>query len=248
MITITVVNQKGGVGKTTTVHALIDGLRQDGNRVLAIDLDGQRNLSLVMKANTNKATVLGVLTGELPATQAIQHTESGADIIPASSKLTILDDAIESGEELREALEEVSGNYDYCIIDTPPMLCKRTLSALIASQSVVIPAQASLFSLQGIDDLSDTIKAIQRERNKSLKVAGILLTASKERTTAFKDARDLTAQLAEGLRTTVFETSIRDSVAVSKATFFKESIFQYAPKSPAAQDYRNFIEELKERI
>ena len=247
MKVITIANQKGGVGKTTTAHALIDGLTQKGFKVLGIDLDGQCNLSLATGASTKGATALGVLTGELNAESAIQHTER-ADIIAASTKLTNADALIETGEELKAALEPIAKSYDYCIIDTPPMLCSRTLSALIASNAVVIPARADLYSLQGIDELADTITGVQATRNKGLKVAGILLTAYKSRTALHKEIIEPMTALADDLDSSLFKATIRDSVAVSEAPFMRTGLFTYAPRAKVTEDYKAFIEELLERI
>lgn len=247
MKTITIANQKGGVAKTTTAHALLDGLTEKNYRVLGIDLDGQCNLSLATGTDTKRRTALGILTGETTIEEATQHRDR-IDIVPASPKLTNADDLIETGEELKEALELVSGQYDFCIIDTPPALCKRTLSALIASDYVVIPARADLFSLQGIDELGDTIEGVRRSRNKGLKVAGILLTAYKSRTSLHKEILDPLTQLAEDLGTELFKTTIRDAVAVSEAPFMHTGIFTYAPRAKVTNDYRAFIEELLERL
>lgn len=247
MKVITIANQKGGVGKTSTAHALLDGLTLKGFRVLGIDLDGQCNLTLATGASTKGATALGVLTGELEAENAIQKT-SGADIIPASPKLTNADALIETGEELKNSLKKLESNYDYVIIDTPPALCNRTLSALIASDSVVIPARADLFSLQGIDELGDTITGVRATRNKSLKVAGILLTAYKNRANLHKDITEPITRLAKDLDTALFNITIRDAVAVSEAPFMHTGLFTYAPKAKVTEDYKAFIDELLERL
>lgn len=247
MKTITIANQKGGVGKTTTSQAILDGLTELGYKVLGIDLDGQCNLTLATGANTKAKTALGVLTGELEIEDAIQHRDK-IDLVPASPKLTNADDLIETGSELKEALELVKRKYDYCIIDTPPALCKRTLSALIASDYVVIPARADLFSLQGIDELGDTIEGVRATRNKKLKVAGILLTAYKSRTSLHKEILEPLSQLADDLGTTLFNTTIRDAVAVSEAPFMKTGLFTYAPRANVTNDYRAFVNELLGRL
>ena len=246
MKTISVLNQKGGVGKTTTAHALIGGLLERGFKVLGVDLDGQCNLSLATGASTKGATVLGVLTGELTADKAIQHTEQG-DIIPASPRLAKAYALIESIAELKDALEPLQNNYDFCIIDTPPALGIMAFNALYASDSVVIPTKADLYSLQGIDELTDTITAVQ-QKNKRLKVAGILLTANKSRTTLHQDVLKPLSLRVKGLNTSLFNTTIRDAIAVSEAPFFQQSIFTYAPKANVTEDYRAFISELLERL
>jgi chromosome partitioning protein len=245
---ITIANQKGGVSKTTTALALLDGLAERGFRVLGVDLDGQSNLTIAAGADMAGPSALGIITGELEAQQAIQHAADGVDLIPASRKLTNADALIETGEELKDALAKVSRKYDYCVIDTPPALCKRTLSALIASDTVIIPARADLYSLQGIDELGDTIAGIQATRNKSLTVAGILLTACKSRTALHRDIAGPMEKLADDLGTALFDTCIRDSVKASEAQFSKAGLFKYAPRAGVTQDYREFISELLERV
>ena len=157
--TLAIINQKGGVGKSTTAEALAAGLFLKGYSVLSIGLDAQSNMTYTAGAKTDGATALGVLTGEIPAKDAIQHTESG-DIIPASKALAGADAFIaEAGKEyrLREALEPIRGEYDFIIVDTPPALGILTINALTACDSVIIPAQADIYSLQGGEQLAGTI-------------------------------------------------------------------------------------------
>ena len=152
MKTITVTNQKGGTGKTTTAIQLAAGLSLKGYKTLSIDLDAQGNLTYTAGAKTDGATALGVLTGEVKAENAIQHTPSG-DIIAANKALAGADAFIaDTGKEyrLKEALESLQAAYDYIIIDIPPALGILTINALTACNSVIIPAQADIYSLQGI--------------------------------------------------------------------------------------------------
>ena len=162
--TLAIINQKGGVGKSTTALMLAAGLSLKGFSVLSIDLDAQSNLTYTAGAKTDGATALGVLTGEIKAGDAVQHTESG-DIIPASKALAGADAFItDTGKEyrLKEALEPVAGQYDYIIVDTPPALGILTINALTACNSVIIPAQADIYSLQGIEQLAETMKPVKK--------------------------------------------------------------------------------------
>lgn len=175
---ISIINQKGGVGKSTTAEALLAGLTLKGYKTLAVDLDAQGNLTYATGANSQGATSLGVLTREVDAGDAIQHTPSG-DIIPSNKALAGADAFItDTGKEyrLREALESVASEYDYIIIDTPPALSILTINALTASNSVIIPAQADIYSLQGIEQLAETIQPVKRYCNPTLSIEGILLT------------------------------------------------------------------------
>lgn len=250
MKTIAIANRKGGVGKSTTASALSAGLQKKGYRVLTIDLDAQRNLSTTLKAKTDAKTVLGVITGEITAKEAIQHMENG-DVIAASKGLSGADLIItETGKEyrLKEALESVSDVYDFCIIDCPPALNILTINALVAADGVLIPAQADLYSLEGIKDLSEVMQPVIKYCNANLKIYGILLTRYSSRSVLSKDATTLAKRLAEQLKTIVFTTTIREAVAVKEAQISQKSLFDYAPNANVTMDYKIFIDEFIQRI
>ena len=249
MRTIAIATQKGGVGKTTTAWTLANCLRQKGKRVLAIDLDQQRNLSNLFRANTkteNNSLSLFLNTAE--AREVIQHTDQG-DIIPAGKNLQALDLTLKnkSGKEyfLKNSLEPVSGNYDYCVIDCPPSLGMATMNALTTSDCVVIPVEASAFSLDGLDDIAETIDYVKEKcNNPKLKIAGILLTRYEPNTNLSKAVIDIANGIAKNLNTKVFSSPIRNSVKVREAQMLRTDLFQYAGKCNPAQDYESFTEEL----
>jgi chromosome partitioning protein len=241
-----VINQKGGVGKTTTAAALWAGLTSKGYRVLAVDLDAQANLSFNAGAGIDGVTSLELLTKEATAAEAVQHTQSG-DIIPASRALAGTDSNItETGKEyrLKEALEPIKGEYDFIILDTPPALGILTVNALTACTSVIIPAQADIFSLQGIEQLAGTIEPVKRYCNSDLNIAGIVLTRYSSRSILSKEVAELAQQLAEKLGTRLFKATIREAISVKEAQISQQSIFDYAGKSNVAADYIELIEEL----
>lgn len=243
---ISIINQKGGVGKSTTAEALLAGLTLKGYKTLAVDLDAQGNLTYATGANSQGATSLGVLTREVDAGDAIQHTPSG-DIIPSNKALAGADAFItDTGKEyrLREALESVASEYDYIIIDTPPALSILTINALTASNSVIIPAQADIYSLQGIEQLAETIQPVKRYCNPTLSIEGILLTRYSKRSILGQEVAGLARQIAQRLNTKVFDTTIREAIAIKEAQISQQSLFSYAPKAPATDDYRAFIEEV----
>lgn len=247
---IAIANRKGGVGKSTTAAALVSGLTLKGYRVLAVDLDAQRNLTSTMSARVDSKTALGVLTGDITAKEAIRKTESG-DIIPASKSLSGADAILtETGKEyrLKEALEPVKGLYDYCIIDSPPALGILTVNALTAANSVIIPAQADIYSLEGIEDLQETIQPVRKYCNPTLEIQGILLTRYSPRSILSRDVTTLAEQLAEQLETSLFKATIREAVAVKEAQISQQNLFTYAPKAKVTEDYKAFIEEFLERI
>lgn len=243
---IAVINQKGGVGKSTTAGALATGLSFKGYKTLAVDLDAQSNLTYTAGATMNRATALGILTGEVKAKDAIQHTQNG-DIIPANKALAGADAFIsDTGKEyrLKEALESIQSDYDYIIIDTPPALGILTINALTACNSVIIPAQADIYSLQGIEQLAETIKPVKKYCNSNLTIEGILLTRYNSRSILSREVAELAEQLAKKIGTKLFKTTIRDNISVKEAQISQQSIFSYAPKSNASKDYTAFIEEL----
>lgn len=246
---IAIINQKGGVGKSTTAATLAAGLSLKGHKTLSIDLDAQGNLTYTAGAKTNGATAPGVLTGEVKAEDAIQHTPSG-DIIAANKALAGADAFIaDTGKEyrLKEALESLQAAYDYIIIDTPPALGILTINALTACNSVIIPAQADIYSLQGIEQLADTMKPVKKYCNPNLKIAGILLTRYSSRSVLSREVAELAEQLADKLGTKLFKTTIREAIAVKEAQISQQSLFDYAPKAKVTEDYRAFIEELLEQ-
>ena len=246
-IIITVANQKGGVGKSTTVQALAAGLTLKKNkRILLIDLDPQANTSFTFGAAKEGATALGVLLGEVKLTDAIQSVKYG-DILAGSKALAGADSfIIETGKEyrLKEALEEVSDRYDHVIIDTPPALGIVTINALTAADIVIIPTQADIYCLQGIAELGQTIRTVKKYCNPALKIGGILFTRFNPRSSFNKELTDLTKELAENLSTQVFETRIREAISIKKAQATQQSIFDYDPRCTAAEDYLNLIDEL----
>ena len=247
--TIAVINRRGGVGKTATAHALGSGLIQRGFKVLFVDLDSQSNLTFDLGTKPQALTSMEVLTGTATAEETIQHT-AGGDIIPASPSLAGADATIDgTGKEyrLKEALEKVKG-YDYIIIDTPPALGVLTVNALTSSTLAVIPAQAEIHSLQGIGLLNETIEAVKRYTNPKLKIAGILITRYNGRAILSKQMRDSLEERARELKTKVFNTPIRECIAIKEAQALQTDIFTYAPKSNAVEDYNALIEEIiKER-
>lgn len=242
-----IINQKGGVGKSTTAEALSAGLTLKGFKCLSIDLDAQGNMTYTVNAKTDGATVLGVLMGEVKISDAIQHTENLGDIIVSSKALSGADGFITTtGKEyrLKEALESIRDMYDYIIIDTPPALGILTINALTACNSVIIPAQAEIYSLQGIEQLSETMKPVKKYCNPSLSIKGILLTRYSQRAVLSREVAEITKQLAAKLGTKIFNTAIRENISVKEAQISQKSLFEYAPNSNAAKDYTSFIEEL----
>ena len=244
-----VINQKGGVGKSTVSGVLLSGFTQRGFKTLAIDLDAQGNLSFSSGADAStKKTSFSLFTEKCPVADLIQHTEQG-DIIPSSSSLSGADAFItNTGKEykLKEALEQIKNIYDNIILDTPPALGILTVNALTACDGVIIPAQADVYSLQGIAQLSETIELVKKYCNPALKIFGILLTRYNTRAVLNRNIYDMMQEQAQNLHTMLFQTSIREAVAVREAQISQKSIFDYAPKANVTEDFQSFINELLE--
>lgn len=243
---IAVINQKGGVGKSTTSNAIGAGLFQRGYKVLFIDLDAQGNLSYSMKCENKPLSSLEVLTGTATAREATLTTPQG-DIIPASPALASADTIItDTGREyrLKEALEPLKEVYDYIIIDTPPALGTLTINALTACDSVIIPAQADIYSLQGIGQLNQTIQTVKRYCNKGLTIKGIVITRYSPRAVLTRDMTDLLEDTAKQLNTKVFTSRIRECIALKEAQARQIDIFTYNPRSNAGIDYKALLEEM----
>lgn len=242
---ISIINQKGGVGKSSTVHNLGAGLAARGLRVLLIDLDSQSNLSYSLDAIGKTPNAFSVLAESAEAGKAI--TEAGVlSLIPGSSFLAAADKFLtQTGAEyrLKESLAGVSGGFDFILIDTPPALGILTINALTASDAILIPAQADIFSVQGIAQLWESVDAVKKYTNRGLSVLGILLTRFTPRTALARGMVKALREMAARQNAEVFQASIRECVAVKEAQTLKKDIFAYAKRSNAAMDYLELVDE-----
>ena len=247
MEVIAIVNRKGGVGKTATAQALGAGLLRKKKKVLYIDLDSQTNLSYGLGADTDGISSMDVLAQEATAEEAIQHTAQG-DVIAGAEALAGADATIkDTGKEyrLKEAIEGLK--YDYIIIDTPAQLGTLTVNALTAANSVIIPVQAEIYSLQGIGQLNQTIEAVRKYCNQDLYIRGILITRFNGRAVISRDMQSNLEEAAKQLKTKLYKTPIRECISIKEAQASQQDIYSYAPRSNAAKDYEAFIKEFVER-
>lgn len=244
---ISVTNQKGGVGKTTTSLALSQGLQKKGFRVLAVDLDPQANLSFSVGAETDDGpTVYELLKGDVHPLYSIQRAVN-VDIISSNILVSGIElEFTQQGREylLKKALEPLHSRYDYIVIDTPPALSVLTVNAFAASEYLIIPMLADIFSLQGIAQLGDTINRLKQHCNPELIVGGILLSKYDSRTILSRRILETAELVAKEMGCRLYKTKIRSSISIQEAQTNQEDIYEYAPRSPAAIDYMKFVNEL----
>jgi chromosome partitioning protein len=240
---ITVANQKGGTAKTTTAAAIAQAGAAQGLKVLAIDIDPQGNLSFMLKADARGGGCFELLEGT-PARRLIQETAQGIDTIPASRNLATISTATGSAQRLQRALQPIRGIYDLIVIDTPPTAGELLYNALQASTGLLIPLQADVFGLQGLYQIADTARQFGRS-NPALTVKGFVLTRYSDRSTLAKSMKATITKKAAEIGIPCL-AEIREGVAIREAAALQRSLFEYAPKSKPAQDYKNLFTKIME--
>ncbi len=250
MSIISVSNQKGGVGKTTTVGALAAALKKRGKSVLAIDMDPQGNLTFSLGAEGEDVpSCYEVLTGEVSVRDALQFTEI-ADVIPGNILLSGVElEFTGEGREylLGRALEPVKDSYDFILIDTPPALSVLTINAFTASDSVIVPMLSDVFSLQGITQLYETVGYVQQYCNPKLRYEGMLLTRFAPRTVLATEVHGTAQMISSELGIPLFHTCIRNSVCLTEAQALQKDIIRHAPRNIAVKDYLAVADEVIQR-
>ena len=249
-ITFVVANQKGGIGKTTTATTLA-GILGKKSKTLLIDADPQGNSTSTYEAVIeDQATLYDVMidTDRLPLEDAIQHMPNG-DIVASDPLLRkaekMLDGDVEGLYRLKDAIEQLEG-YDYIVIDTAPSLNVILYNCLIAAEQVIIPVTADAYALQGLEQLYETIKAVQRRQNPGLTIAGLLLVKFAGRSKLEKGVQMDLEQLAQSMGTRLFAASIRECVKTKEAQTKKKLLIDYAPNCTTMKDYMEFAKELLE--
>ena len=243
---ISLLNHKGGVGKTTSAIGIGAGLVELGKRVLLIDLDPQANLTVSLGIGRQKNTIYEALRGESDLVP-YQYKEN-MDVITSSLDLSGAEMELinEAGREyiLRELFELVIEDYDYIIIDCPPSLGLLTLNALTSSNQVLIPLQTEFLALQGVAKIKQVVDKVKFRLNKKLVIGGVIATMYDHRKVLNRDVVDT---IEKYFGDKVFKTKIRDNVALAEAPAQQKDIFEYSRSSAGAKDYLELCEEILER-
>lgn len=257
---IAVINQKGGVGKTTTTANLGAALARAGSRVLLVDLDPQAHLSLHfgVELSDTDPSVYDVLTNSTPIRDVARQVQENVTLVPADIDLAGADAALVSvtGREvlLREALSAEEGEHDFLLIDGPPSLGVLTINALVAATEVLIPLQAHFLALQGLGKLLETVTLVRQRINPALRVGGIVLCMHEATTRLAGEVVDDLMGFLEAARGTgsawadarLYDVKIRRNIKLAESCSFGQTVLDYAPRSNGAIDYTRLAEEILE--